>query len=87
MKGTKMLDWIKKLFGNRFKTGTEIVNDVVTQFTTITDQLSEGIALITKDIECNQDIIAGLKGQNSRLGTTKVKALKLNRSIAELLGD
>lgn len=82
-----MFNWIKKLFGDRFKTGTEIVNDVVTQFTTMTDKLNEGIALITEDIEYNQNIVADLKAQNARLGATKVKALKLNQSIAELLGE
>lgn len=82
-----MFDWIRKLFGNRFKTGTEIVNDVVIQFTTMTDQLNEGIALITEDIENNQNIIADLKAQNTELGKSKVQALGLIRGINDLLGN
>lgn len=82
-----MLDWIRKLFGNKFRTGTEIVNDVVEQFTTMTDQLNEGIASIDDDITDNQIRIQALKAKNAVLGETKAKALKLNRSIAELLGD
>lgn len=87
MKGTKMLSWIRKLFGNKFKTGTEIVDDVVSQFTDTVDTLHSAIEDIDGDITYNQSKITVLKAKNTYLGATKVTGLKLIRGIKTLLGD
>lgn len=82
-----MFDWIRKLFGNKFKTGTEIVNDVVNQFTDVVDTLHSAIDDIDGDITYNQSQIAVLKARNTYLGQTKVTGLKLITGIKNLLGD
>ena len=82
-----MFDWIRKLFGNKFKTGTEIVNDVVSQFTDTVDTLCSAIDDIDGDITDNQLKIAVLKAKNTYLGETKVTGLKLIAGIKTLLGD
>ena len=82
-----MFDWIRKLFGNKFKTGTEIVNDVVSQFTDTVDTLRSAIDDIDGDISHNQFRISALKAKNTVLGETKVIGLKLITGIKTLLGD
>ena len=82
-----MFDWIRKLFGNRFKTGTEVVNDVISQFTDTVDTLRSAIDEIDGDICDNQIDIQALKTENTELGNSKVQALGLIRGLKELLGN
>jgi len=82
-----MFDWIRKLFGNKYKTGTEIVNDVVSQFTDTVDTLRSAIDAIDSDIVYNQNRISVLKQKNTELGSSKVTGLKLITGILRLLGE
>lgn len=82
-----MFDWIRKLFGNKFRTGTEIVDDAVGQFKSIVVNLSTAISGIDGDISNNQEQIQALKAKNAVLGSSKVQALSLIRGLNDLLGD
>lgn len=82
-----MLNWIRKLFGNKYKTGTEIVNDAVNQFADTVDTLRSAIEDIDGDIQDNQIRVQALKAKNAVLGETKVTGLKLISGIKSLLGD
>ena len=80
-----MIDFIKSLFSCGCKTGSEIVTEVVEQFTALETKLWQGIELIDGDIKRNQELVDELKEQNRVLGEAKVKGILLRRGLENLL--
>lgn len=76
---------LRKLFGLDSRTGTDIVNDVLEQFTTMTTDLAMGIDLLDENIDSNQRIVESLKAENTKLGSKKVQAIAFRKGLENLL--
>ena len=65
--------------------GTNIVDGVLEQFTTMTTDLTKGIELLDENIESNQHIVESLKAENTKLGSKKVQAIAFRKGLENLL--
>lgn len=65
--------------------GTNIVDSVLEQFTTMTTDLTKGIELLDENIDSNQRIVESLKAENTKLGSKKVQAITFRKGLENLL--
>lgn len=65
--------------------GTNIVDDVLKQSTTMTTNLTTGIDLLDENIDSNQCIVESLKAENVKLGSKKVQAITFRKGLENLL--
>lgn len=65
--------------------GTNIVDGVLEQFTTMTTDLTKGIELLDENIDSNQRIVESLRAENTKLGSKKVQAIMFRKGLENLL--